>query len=104
MFIHGTDENFKENVKEGVVLVDFYGVNCGPCKMLEKVLEDLDDEFPFVNILKMDTDECVKTSDEFNVNGIPDVYFFKDGEVRKHMVGASSYDEIKEILSKLLYE
>ena len=78
---YATDETYAELVKEGVVLVDFFGKTCGPCKLLAKVLEELDDEFPFINIVKVDVDECPERSKEFEINGIPDVYFYKDGEI-----------------------
>lgn len=103
MIQYATEENYQSLVSEGVVLVDFYGVNCQPCKMLARVLEELDDELPFLNIVKVDTDECPNLSKEFNIYGIPDVYFYKDGEVVFHQSGLIDPDEIKEKLSQLLY-
>ena len=72
--VYATDENFRELTAEGPVVVDFFSKTCVPCKMLAKVLEEVDDEFPFVNIVKVDIDDCPKTAEEFAVSGIPDIY------------------------------
>ncbi len=100
---YATDETFSQLVSEGVVLVDFFGKTCGPCKMLARVLEELDDEFPFVDIVKVDVDDCPKTSEQFNINGIPDVYYYKDGKIVNHETGFGSKDMILSSLAKLLY-
>lgn len=103
MIQYATEENYQELVNDGVVLVDFYGVNCQPCQMLARILEELEDEIPFVNIVKVNTDECPNLSKKFNIYGIPDVYFYKDGQVVFHQAGLIDGDEIKEKLSQLLY-
>lgn len=100
---YATDENYDDLVSEGVVLVDFFGKTCGPCKMLARVLEEIDDEFPFVNIVKVDVDDCPKRSEEFEINGIPDLYYYKDGKVVMHEPGAVDGDYIKERLAGILY-
>lgn len=100
---YATDETYEQLVSEGVVLVDFFGKTCGPCKMLARVLEELDDEFPFLNIVKVDVDECPKTSEEFKISGIPDLYYYKDGQVITHEPGAVDGDYIRNRLTGILY-
>ena len=100
---YAADETYQELVSEGVVLVDFFGKTCVPCKMVARVLEEVNDELPFVNIVKVDVDECPKTSDEFKINGIPDLYYYKDGKIIMHEPGAVDGDVIKENLAKMLY-
>ena len=100
---YATDETYAELVKEGVVLVDFFGKTCGPCKLLAKVLEELDDEFPFINIVKVDTDECPKITAELQINGIPDVYFYKDGKIAARQTGFGRKEDVVNELAKLLY-
>lgn len=100
---YATDETYDELVSEGVVIVDFFSKTCGPCKMLAVVLEELDDEFPFLNIVKVDVDECPKRSEEFKINGIPDVYYYKDGKIIAHETGFGSKDMIMARLTEILY-
>lgn len=100
---YATDETYSDLVKEGVVLVDFFGKTCGPCKMLAVVLEELEDEFPFLNIVKVDVDDCPETAKQFNINGIPDLYYYKDGQIVTHETGFGSKDMVLSSLAKILY-
>lgn len=43
------DESFKEQIKEGFVIVDFFSTTCVPCKAFSRILEELDAELPFIN-------------------------------------------------------
>ena len=72
------DENFKDLVKEGVVLVDFYATWCGPCKMQGEVLKKLEED---IKIVKIDVDEHTELAKEFGVMSIPTLILFKDGEI-----------------------
>lgn len=103
MIQYATDENYDELVSEGVVLVDFFGTFCAPCKVLARSLEELDDELPFLNIVKVDTDKCPVKSEQFHINGIPDLFFYKDGKVLFHYSGMVDADEIRNKLAEILY-
>lgn len=100
---HFTDDNFKDEVKEGVVLVDFFATWCGPCKMLAPVIEELATEYEGkAKIGKLDVDESSKTAGEFGVQSIPTLILFKDGEEVEKMIGFQSKEVLKEHLDKAL--
>lgn len=103
MITYATDSNFHSLIAEGPVMVDFFGKTCGPCKMIAKVLEALDDEFPFVNIVKVDTDDCPQVTEKYKISGIPDLYFYKDGKLAARELGAVSEDVIHGHLAEILY-
>ena len=103
MITYATDENYHELIAEGPVLVDFFGKTCVPCKLTARVLEMLDDEFPFINIVKVDTEDCPKTTEEYGISGIPDLYFYKDGELVSRELGAVDEDTIRGRLAEILY-
>ena len=85
--INVTDENFRAETAEGVVLVDFWAPWCGPCKMIAPVLEELDGELNKAKIVKVDVDENQETAGQFGVMSIPTLLVMKNGDVVDQVVG-----------------
>ena len=77
--IYANEENFKEVVKEGTFLVDFFAPWCGPCKMIGPVLEEAQKETD-VQIVKVDVDQNQELAMIYGVMGVPTLAIFKDGE------------------------
>ncbi|WP_270740562.1 thioredoxin [Lactococcus formosensis] len=98
-----TDATFKEEIKEGLVLVDFWATWCGPCRMQAPILEQLGeelDEFE-LKICKLDVDENPATPQAFGVMSIPTLIFFKDGQMVKQVVGVQTKAQLKAIVAEL---
>lgn len=78
--------NFNEQIKEGVVLVDFFATWCGPCKMQAPVLEELKEDRSDVKVVKIDVDHETEIARLYGVMSIPTLILFKDGkEVAKNV-------------------
>ena len=87
----------------GVVLVDFYADWCGPCKMLSPVLEELSSEYEGkANIVKVNVDEVSELASEDGVMSIPNMFFIKNGEVVKQVVGYQPKVALKQVLDSLI--
>ena len=91
------ENNFKDVIKEGVWIVDFYADWCGPCKMLSPVLESLE----YDNILKVNVDAFSELAASFGVMSIPTLIFFKDGVEKNKIIGFTSKEEIENVLENL---
>lgn len=85
-------ENFKNEIKNGFVIADFYAPWCGDCVRIKPILEDLAQNY---KICMINIDECEALANEFEISRIPTLIFFKDGiEVGKRLVEPKSKAEI----------
>lgn len=98
MINHGNDQNFKELIKEGKVIVDFFATWCGPCKMLGPVLEKVAEEYKDVKFVKMDVDECPNISKEFGIMSVPTLLKFENGNLIDKRIGYQNIEELKNWL------
>lgn len=99
--MHVTDQIFASEIKEGLVLVDFWAPWCGPCKMIAPVLNDIDVEMgDQVKIVKLNVDENADTTRKYGVMGIPALILFKDGEIVDQVVGYQPKEALTELIAK----
>lgn len=85
-----SNENFATEVEtaSGAVVVDFTATWCPPCKMLAPIFERVAQSYEGkAKFFKVDIDENVETSAKYGVQSIPNLLFFKDGQVVDQHVG-----------------
>lgn len=83
--------------REGFVLVDFYADWCGPCKIMEPVVEKVAAEHDF-ELVKVNIDEEQGLAAQYGIMSIPTVILFKDGEPIEIHVGATSKARLEKAL------
>ena len=99
-----TDGNFDNFVRSyPVTLVDCWAPWCGPCRMIAPAIEELALELSGkVAFGKLNTDENQATAYRFNINAIPTMLVFKNGEMIDRIVGALPKMHIKQKLESFL--
>ena len=94
-----TSKEFKEVIKDGKVVIDFFATWCGPCKMLSPVMDEISSELKDVNFYKIDVDKNEDVAMEYVIMSIPTIIIFKDGKIVNSIVGLKSKDELINIIN-----
>ncbi len=84
------DASFESEVlnSQNVTVVDFWAPWCGPCRKLGPILDEVANEMAGkIKVVKLNTDENIKTAKDLAISGLPTVMVFKNGEAVERMVG-----------------
>lgn len=96
------DMTFDDSVngEEGLILVNFSAEWCGPCKLMNPILNDISVQ-ENVKIFRVDVDLNPKTINKLGIENIPSVMFFKAGKKVYESLGLKTREEIREKLQEL---
>ncbi len=102
-----TDANFEQEILNSgkPAMIDFWAVWCGPCRMIEPIIEELAEKYKDKAVIgKMNVDENYNVPVQYGIRAIPTILFFKDGEVVDRVVGVVPAAVLEEKLKKLIGE
>jgi thioredoxin 1 len=102
---HITDTEFDAEVTQATLpgVVDFYATWCGPCRQLAPTIDSLADQYAGkIKFVKVNVDESPKLAQQFHVEGIPMLLFFKDGKVAETSVGLLTKADLVQHLDSLI--
>ncbi|GIV44723.1 MAG: thioredoxin [Bacteroidia bacterium] len=95
-------KSFQEIIRsEKPVLVDFSAEWCGPCKMLAPILKDVKEEVgEKANIIKIDVDKNPAVASAYQIQAVPTLILFKNGEILWRKSGVMSKQDLVSIINQ----
>ncbi len=93
-------EDFNKKIAEGITVVDFFAVWCGPCQIMKPVLHKLAAEMNEVNFMAVDVDKFSDIAAKYEVMSIPTFVIYKDGQALLAKNGAMSEADLRSWIEK----
>ena len=92
--VNATAETLREELQEGIVLLQFHAQWCGPCKMLNPIVQSIAEEEQGIKVVRFDIDEDIAQAKTFGVMGVPALFLFKDGKMIDNKSGFMPREKI----------
>lgn len=98
-----SEKDFIKHVENGISVVDFSAKWCGPCKMLEPVVEEMSEYFDGkAEFFKIDVDESPRLANQFEIQSIPALVIMRDGKKEDQRIGLQPKESLKNFIQSYL--
>lgn len=105
MAIEATSDNFEQTIAGPLTVVDFWAPWCGPCKMMEPIMEKMEAKYgDQIKFVKMNVDGNQAIAQRYQVMSIPSLVLFRDGQAKEKVTGVYPADRLAHYFERKLAE
>lgn len=84
-----TEEEFNNQLKEGIIILDFFANWCGPCKELSPILDKIESKYSKIKIMKINIENNNLITETYDIRSLPTLIFYYKGEIFHRETGFS---------------
>ena len=100
-----TRENLAEQTDNKITVIDFWAPWCGPCKIMDPVLEEMENQFgDQIHFGKLNVDNNEDIAKQYKVMGLPSIVLFKNGKAVEKVTGIYPKEKMAHYLNRKLAE
>jgi thioredoxin 1 len=97
-----TQNNFQKTVAHGNVVVKFTAAWCQPCQAMQPVLDAIQQKYSkSIAFRALDADQYISIAEQYGVEGLPTLLFFKQGKVAGRSTGVLSSKQLEQKLGAI---
>jgi thioredoxin 1 len=94
----GSEDIEEAKEEHNTVLVDFYSEGCKACRDIEPIIDEIEDECPEIEVLKVDINSEEGLHNKYDIHFLPTVIIYKDGEETNRYIGKMTKEQYIENL------
>lgn len=100
-----TIDNFDEQIQGPLTVVDFWAPWCGPCKMMDPIMEQLENEFgDQIKFVRFNVDHQQEIAERYKVMSVPSLVLFRDGVAKEKVTGVYPKDRLAHYFARKVAE
>lgn len=96
-----TEQDFAQNIEDGIVFVDFWAAWCGPCRMFAPIYEKVSESHPDITFGKVDTEAEQGLAGAFRISSIPTLMAFRDNILLFSQPGVLQEPQLEELITNI---